>query len=248
MSSNLRDAPSSYWTIKDVARRLNAGTGSTGKNRYYVLIEGPTRDPNDDVILDVKQGGRPVPFAFFSGARLSQYKSWFPSLESEGVRHDVAYRALSVDTDRHVGYMLLPLVIPELKISTPKFVYFVRERNPYKATWEYLENGNAEALQEMCKWWGKILATQHSRSGKQFRDGAYVKKYFPAEFRIATKGKTKEFVAQVLEIAFLNAEQVIRDWTAFNKEHVVAGANGATTTRIASTSGGRRDTVRSLFA
>ncbi len=215
-----------YFNIQDMALRLNAGTGSTGKNRYYVLVEGASASPDDDVILDVKQGGRPVPFSFFQGDRALQYKVWFPTRQSEGVRHDAAYRAVSTNTDNAVGHILLPLVIPEYGINDAEWIYFVRERNPWKATWEYLTDGNAETLTEMCGWWGQILATQHSRAGSQFRDGVYVDVFFPDQFDALTSGKKDEFVAQVQQVAFLYANQVQSDFSAFTQEFVAGGRAG----------------------
>ncbi len=44
----------SYFTILDVARRVNAGLTSIGIPRFYVLCRGPSDSIDDDVILDVK--------------------------------------------------------------------------------------------------------------------------------------------------------------------------------------------------
>lgn len=41
--------------IKGVARRLGAGVASYPVRRYYVLIEGPTAEVDDDQILELKQ-------------------------------------------------------------------------------------------------------------------------------------------------------------------------------------------------
>ncbi|WP_062051570.1 leucine-rich repeat domain-containing protein [Bacillus sp. JCM 19034] len=46
-----------YFTIKDIARRINAGLGSLGYDRFYVLIEGETKSGVDDIILDIKAQG-----------------------------------------------------------------------------------------------------------------------------------------------------------------------------------------------
>ena len=53
--------PITAFTLKDVAKRELAGTGSLGSGRYYVLIEGVGQpgDVNDDVILDFKEQDRP---------------------------------------------------------------------------------------------------------------------------------------------------------------------------------------------
>lgn len=61
--------PSSGFTpemfrIKGIGRRLGAGVGSYPILRYYVLVEGPTSDPGDDWVLDVKEA---VPALVFPG-------------------------------------------------------------------------------------------------------------------------------------------------------------------------------------
>ncbi|MHC5824429.1 MAG: DUF2252 domain-containing protein, partial [Nostoc sp.] len=47
----------SYYTIKDIRLKLGSGTGSLGKYRYYLLIEGPSLAADDDRILEMKQEG-----------------------------------------------------------------------------------------------------------------------------------------------------------------------------------------------
>lgn len=55
-----------YFRVKSVARRLAAGTGSLGTPRFYLLIEGPSADQDDDVILDVKRQGTPTAHAYIT--------------------------------------------------------------------------------------------------------------------------------------------------------------------------------------
>ena len=44
--------------VKDVCVRHNQGTASLGLPRYYVLIEGPSRDATDDLIIEFKRARR----------------------------------------------------------------------------------------------------------------------------------------------------------------------------------------------
>ncbi len=41
--------------VKDVALKKGSGTASLGLERYFVLIDGPTDDEHDDIILELKQ-------------------------------------------------------------------------------------------------------------------------------------------------------------------------------------------------
>ena len=54
VESSLKD-DDDFFKVQDVALRLFAGTGSLGKTRYYVLVEGASKDADDDVILDGMQ-------------------------------------------------------------------------------------------------------------------------------------------------------------------------------------------------
>ena len=44
--------------VKDVCVRHGQGTASLGLPRYYVLIEGPSRDATDDLIIEFKRARR----------------------------------------------------------------------------------------------------------------------------------------------------------------------------------------------
>ena len=54
--------------VKDIVHRVDAGTGSLGIPRYYLLIEGKSTSQNDDRILDVKRQGKPSPYAYLTEA------------------------------------------------------------------------------------------------------------------------------------------------------------------------------------
>lgn len=47
--------------VLDVVRRLGAGVASYPVLRYYVLVDGPTTSPGDDVLLELKETLNPVP-------------------------------------------------------------------------------------------------------------------------------------------------------------------------------------------
>jgi len=44
--------------VKDVCKRHGQGTASLGLPRYYVLIEGPSKDATDDIIIEFKHARR----------------------------------------------------------------------------------------------------------------------------------------------------------------------------------------------
>ncbi len=52
----LRSAPpASFFTVLDAARELGSGVASWPRVRALVLVRGPSDDPNDDVVLEIKE-------------------------------------------------------------------------------------------------------------------------------------------------------------------------------------------------
>ena len=47
-----------HFQVKDVAVKKDSGTASLGLDRFFVLIDGPTDDPLDDIVLELKQTRR----------------------------------------------------------------------------------------------------------------------------------------------------------------------------------------------
>ncbi len=120
-----RDYEQGQLKVKDVARRLLAGTGSLGTPRYYVLIEGEGSGQDDDRILDVKGQTKPTPYPFLS---LAEQREYDRSFENDGMAHAAAYRALAYHPDDFLGWMRLF-----------EGDYSVRERSPFKASYPALK-------------------------------------------------------------------------------------------------------------
>nr|WP_232318712.1 DUF2252 family protein [Halomonas sp. GT] len=81
-----------HFRVKDTARRLDAGTGSLGVERYYVLIEGGADHEHDDVILDVKEQVTPEAYGLMNKAHQQAWRKLFPN---EGIRHAAAFHAIA---------------------------------------------------------------------------------------------------------------------------------------------------------
>lgn len=88
--------------IKGVSRRLGAGVSSYPLPRYYVLLEGPTRDLADDWLLELKEAGDPLRIP-----RLAQYP--WPRHANNAARVIDLQRRLQayVDDDPLLGEALL---------------------------------------------------------------------------------------------------------------------------------------------
>ncbi|OCT13070.1 hypothetical protein A8709_20160 [Paenibacillus pectinilyticus] len=88
----------SYFAIKDIGRVIEKGLGSIGVRRYFVLIEGPTSDPNDDIILNVKQ--QKMPAMVGNTYKPLDYSAY---VDHDADRTKTAYDALSAVEDPFIG-------------------------------------------------------------------------------------------------------------------------------------------------
>jgi hypothetical protein len=135
-------------------------------------------------------------------------------------RHLVAYQALVASPDPLLGWMELP----------DGTHFSVRERSPYKESFRILDeskqnrDGTTETkttklediddYEGMAKEWGRILATAHARSDKDFNDG-YIDYSFEKHVTEATKNQKKEFAKWTAKVAMAYADRVAKDHAVF---------------------------------
>lgn len=201
---------SNIFKVKDVAKRLKAGLGSLGTPRYYVLIEGDTDSLKDDRILDIKRQSKPSPYQFFNQTEKSTYDQLFAN---DAQRHEIGYLALTKHTDNYLGWMYLTDQNGDFS-----GYYYVREVSPNKSGFEdikfNLANADKTDLLTVATQWGRILATDHARSDKDF-DPKYVPYSLEKQVTILTNGKHQEFSNLVKKIVFDYANQVQDDYGSF---------------------------------
>lgn len=100
--SNGIDAPdrAGELKVKDVCVRHGQGTASLGLPRYYVLIEGPSQDATDDLIIEFKAARRSAldgltpPNAFYAGKQAERIKHGQRVQLAHG---DIFYGAVEID-------------------------------------------------------------------------------------------------------------------------------------------------------
>lgn len=197
-----------YFEVKDIARRLHAGTGSLGTPRYYVLIEGASGGDDDDRILDVKRQGPPTPFAFLSPAERAVTDAVTTNSAERAV---IAYRALVAGADDHLGWMTLS-----------DGTYSVRERSPFKGSFPIEALNTENRFENLAEQWGAILATAHARADKDAR-AEHIPYSLDREVDIMTDGSHSEFRALVRAVAFEYATQVALDYQAFGDYLTASG-------------------------
>lgn len=194
--------PASYFAVKSVAQRLHAGLGSLGFTRYYVLIEGPTSGQDDDRILDVKAQRAPSAWAYLSSAAVSQTST--ASGGNMAYRTVLAYKALDYRVDDHLGWMAL----------SDGTTYSVRERSPYKDTFDTTSLTSMTRFTNLADQWGQLLATQHARADDDW-DASVLPSSVDSQINALTDGDHAGFRAKVRALALDYASQVELDHASF---------------------------------
>ncbi|SNC65885.1 Uncharacterized conserved protein, DUF2252 family [Marinobacter sp. es.048] len=188
-----------FYRLKDVVRRISAGTGSLGTMRFYALIEGQDGSQNDDIILDIKEQGGPSLLLAMSKAELQAYRRVYPN---EGVRHEAAFRALAEHPDRYLGWL-----------EFEDRVFSIRERSPFKDDFPTDKLDKKKRFLKMAATWGEVLATEHKRASRPLNpDQPFM---FEESVKRLTKDRESEFVTLVGAIATHYAECVERDFQTF---------------------------------
>ncbi|MDR5900341.1 DUF2252 family protein [Halomonas vilamensis] len=199
LQSRRAEAEDSHFRVKDMARRLNAGTGSLGLERYYVLIEGGRNHEHDDVILDIKQQTPPEGWALMTRNEKQAWRSAFPH---EGIRHAAAFCAIAEHPDIYLGWLHLD-----------DRVFSVRERSPYKKDFPTDKLDTAKPYRKLVGQWGRILAREHLRGARALNPDD------PACFARSVcsqlEGRLDHFVDMVTTLALSYAECATQDYRFF---------------------------------
>ncbi|MES1928016.1 hypothetical protein SADO_02135 [Salinisphaera dokdonensis CL-ES53] len=193
------DRPRSHFAVKDIARRLNAGTGSLGLARYYALIEGDSESVDDDIILDIKQQTAPPAYRFMNAR---EKRAWRQTFDHEAQRHALAFQALANHPDDYLGW-----------ITLGHKVYSVRQRSPYKKDFPTHKIDGFKQYRRLTQQWGRILAREHIRGAHALRPDD------PAYFARAVLSRCDDhreaFKAMVVDLAFTYARCMKRDYRVF---------------------------------
>ncbi|MBC2578756.1 DUF2252 family protein [Clostridium sp. DJ247] len=189
---------SSYFTIKDVVRRLNSGLGSLGVDKFYILIEGSTSSNSDDQILEVKEQKKPSMFLEGSISQ-SQYNSWFIN---DAQRSKTAQKADGIRVDDHLG----------VETFGGKS-YRVTRISPFKNSFDSTDFKSRSDIEDFLKYSAKALAYAHARSDKDYNT-TYVNYNFEAGAlnAIAIWPQFKTTVSTLSENYY---NQVLADYSMF---------------------------------
>ncbi len=185
--------------VKDVRRRLGAGTGSLGRYRWYVLVEGDSMDVSDDRILQLKQEVDPAPAQLAPGA----------TTLVGGQRPALALRWLVAGSDPLAGWADVGSV-PVL----------ITEKSPYAEDLSIDDLTTSSVWDDSVRDVGRLLAAAHSRADQ---DIAGTGVDYSADAAIdAAISSVPGLQDETRTFATSYADQVDSDWQAY----VTARDNG----------------------
>ncbi len=184
----------SRFQVKDIVRRVSAGTGSLGSDRYYALLEGATSENEDDIIIDIKEQGKPPLYDHMSPEEQQEFDRLFPN---PAKRHALAFQALAEHPDKYLGWL-----------EWDGKSFSVKQRSPFKADFPTEKLENQKDLLFMAAIWGDVLASRHKRASYVLNEQAHE---MPEAFASMIDGKEEDFDDMVTSIAFQYADCVKQD-------------------------------------
>ncbi|MBM6404425.1 DUF2252 domain-containing protein [Phycicoccus sp. CSK15P-2] len=182
--------------VKDVAARVAQGTASLGLTRYYVMLEGPTGDGSDDVILELKQARRS---ALAGLAPPTEF-----GVDGTGERITEAARVQLVNGDCFFGH-----------VEFEDLSFMTRERSPYKNEID-LDELSKKEWADYARLCGQTLAHAHALS-----DDAGERDVDIEPLILDAIGSPELFVADILGFAGEAADRVRADHEHFRADHAL---------------------------
>lgn len=194
---------SDYFMVKDVALRVKAGLGSYGTLRYYVLVEGPSDDQYDDLILDVKAQQDPRTYIVSNSTIQLLVMSSSAVNNHQGARVTEANRALLNHADNALGYATID-----------GQAFSVRQRSPWKETFDTSVLTSDTRIVKLSEQWASILAAAHARSDNDY-DDSIVPDSFEKAICNRIGSPNQDFIDELWDFAQSYASQVTADFSFF---------------------------------
>lgn len=205
----IKESDPHHFRVKDTARRVGAGTGSLGVERYYVLIEGGVEHEHDDIILDVKEQVTPEAFRLMDKAQQQAWRKLFPN---EGIRHAAAFHAIAEHPDAYLGWLTMN-----------GKVFSVRERSPFKKDFPTHKLSGGKSYRKLAQQWGEILAREHLRGARALNQGDSTR--FANAVGQRLRGREDLFVEVISTLAVAYADCVEQDYAVFIDHFLAAGSS-----------------------
>ncbi|NMG20648.1 DUF2252 domain-containing protein [Brasilonema bromeliae] len=187
-----------YYILKDIRLKLGSGTGSLGKYRYFLLIEGSSLASDDDQILEMKQET--------SSAVAIAAPNLLPSSvygNHEGQRVTTATKAMLSNTDPLVGYT-----------TVSGITFMLHEKSPYQEDFDYTLLTTKSKFLDAMAYAGKVVAKNHAISDKDY-DTSIVPYSVDKEVTDVVSGNKAAFKNEIVNFALDYATQVEYDYASF---------------------------------
>ena len=180
--------------VKDVCVRHGQGTASLGLPRYYVLIEGPSKDATDDLIIEFKRARRSAleglvpPSDFNAGAEADRIEHGQRVQLAHG---DIFYGAVEIDGASFMS----------------------RERAPFRDDID-LDEMSYATWKEYARVCGAALAQSHALS-----DDLGQIDYDVEPSIVAAASPRKLFIADIVRFTEEAADRLEADHALFCEDH-----------------------------
>ncbi|MCE7030729.1 DUF2252 domain-containing protein [Jiella avicenniae] len=182
--------------VKDVCMRHGQGTASLGLPRYYVLIEGPSKNATDDIIIEFKSARRSAldglvpPSDFNAGDKADRIAHGQAVQLAHG---DVFYGAVTIDGESFMS----------------------RERAPFRDDID-LDELSYSTWKEYAEVCGAVLAQAHALS-----DDLGQIDYDVEPSIVAAATPRDLFVADLVRFAEEAADRLEQDHAFFREDHAL---------------------------
>ena len=183
--------------VKDVCVRHGQGTASLGLPRYYVLIEGPSKDATDDLIIEFKRARRSAlegltpPSDFHAGNKADRILHGQTVQLAHG---DVFYGAVEIDGES----------------------FMTRERAPFRDDID-LSELSGKTWKEYARVCGAALAQSHALS-----DDLGEIDYDVEPAIVAAASPRDLFIADIVRFTEEAADRLEADHAFFREDHANA--------------------------
>jgi len=134
--------------LKDICLKLGSGTGSLGRYRYYLLLDGPSNSTDDDLILEMKQETSSAVAIAVPGLLPSPLYG-----DHEGARVLLAARTMG-NTDPSLNY-----------ITVNNLFFMLREKSPFQKDFDYAKLTTKTKFMDAMGYAGKVVAKTHAIGG-----------------------------------------------------------------------------------
>ncbi len=199
--SSSKQYGSNYYTLKDIRLKLGSGTGSLGRYRYYLLIEGQSSSTSDDVILEMKQETTSAVAIAAPGRLSSSYYGY-----NEGGRATLGMKAMLSNTDPLVGYT-----------TVNGIPFMLREKSPYQVDFDYTLLTTKSKFMDAMGYAGKVVAKNHAISDQDYNSGI-VSYSIDKQVTDVVTDKSK-FKDEIVNFALDYAAQVEYDYNSFKNAY-----------------------------